>query len=125
MKHSCSTGSTSRWHYTPRGSPGTELTEDTEKTTRAKAVDPDVEKLSPPILQLSKVTLFRYTPENKVFQNISISADLESRIALVGENGSGEITLVKLLTRSASYKQLLECTQKPQNSSLHAACFQR
>ena len=46
--------------------------------------------------------------------------DLESRIALVGENGSGEITLVKLLTRrSASYRQLLECTQK--DSSLHAA----
>ena len=73
-----------------RESLGTELT---EKTTRAKAVDPDFEKLSPPML--SKVILFRYTP---VFQKISISADLESRIAFVGENGSGEITLVKLLT---------------------------
>ena len=36
---------------------------------------------------------------NIVFQKISICAGLESKIALVGENGSGKITLVKLLTR--------------------------
>ena len=44
-----------------------------------------------------------------VFQKISIFVDLESKIALVGENGSGKITLVKLLTR-------YEHTQKPQGS---------
>ena len=49
----------------------------------------------------------------KVFQKTSNFTDLESRIALVGENSSGEITLVKLLTRAAFYRQLLEYTQKP------------
>jgi len=62
---------------------------------------PDVESLSPPILQLSEVS-FAYTPERMVFRKMSISADLESRIALVGENGSGKTTLVKLLTGELS-----------------------
>lgn len=41
---------------------------------------------------------FGYDPSTPVFKGINISADFDSRIALVGENGSGKTTLVKLLT---------------------------
>ncbi|XP_056267107.1 ATP-binding cassette sub-family F member 3 [Pseudoliparis swirei] len=54
------------------------------------------EKLSPPILQLDEVE-FYYTPERPLFSGLNVSADLESRICIVGENGSGKTTVLKLL----------------------------
>ncbi|XP_073778302.1 ATP-binding cassette sub-family F member 3 [Danio rerio] len=54
------------------------------------------EKLSPPILQLDEVE-FGYSPEQRLFSGLCISADLESRICIVGENGAGKSTLLKLL----------------------------
>jgi ATP-binding cassette subfamily F protein 3 len=40
-----------------------------------------------------------------VFKNMNINADMESRIALVGENGTGKTTLVKLLTGELSPRE--------------------
>uniref|UniRef100_A0A672QX48 ATP-binding cassette sub-family F member 3 n=1 Tax=Sinocyclocheilus grahami TaxID=75366 RepID=A0A672QX48_SINGR len=54
------------------------------------------EKLSPPILQLDEVE-FGYNPDQRLFNGLSVSADLESRICIVGENGAGKSTVLKLL----------------------------
>ncbi|KAB5579064.1 hypothetical protein PHYPO_G00190430 [Pangasianodon hypophthalmus] len=54
------------------------------------------EKLSPPILQLDEVE-FYYTPQQQLFTGLCVSADLDSRICIVGENGAGKSTLLKLL----------------------------
>ncbi|XP_037010729.2 ATP-binding cassette sub-family F member 3 isoform X2 [Artibeus jamaicensis] len=54
------------------------------------------EKFSPPILQLDEVD-FYYEPEHVIFSRLSVSADLESRICVVGENGAGKSTMLKLL----------------------------
>ncbi|XP_040284435.1 ATP-binding cassette sub-family F member 3 [Bufo bufo] len=54
------------------------------------------EKFSPPILQLDEVD-FWYSPDQPIFKNLSVSADLESRICVVGENGAGKSTMLKLL----------------------------
>ncbi|XP_074860369.1 ATP-binding cassette sub-family F member 3 isoform X1 [Carettochelys insculpta] len=54
------------------------------------------EKFSPPILQLDEVD-FSYSPNHCVFRGLSVSADLESRICVVGENGAGKSTMLKIL----------------------------
>ncbi|XP_051557107.1 ATP-binding cassette sub-family F member 3-like isoform X1 [Myxocyprinus asiaticus] len=54
------------------------------------------EKLSPPILQLDEVE-FGYIPDQRLFTGLCVSADLESRICIVGENGAGKSTVLKLL----------------------------
>ncbi|XP_061733794.1 ATP-binding cassette sub-family F member 3 [Nerophis ophidion] len=54
------------------------------------------EKLSPPILQLDEVE-FYYTPDQRLFSGLNLSADLESRICIVGQNGAGKSTVLKLL----------------------------
>ena len=58
---------------------------------------PDVDnKLAPPILRLEEVT-FHYEKDVPMFNKIDISADMDSRICLVGENGAGKSTILKLL----------------------------
>ncbi|NXJ34897.1 ABCF3 protein, partial [Ciconia maguari] len=54
------------------------------------------EKFSPPVLQLDEVD-FYYNPSHYIFRSLSISADLESRICVVGENGAGKSTMLKIL----------------------------
>ncbi|XP_032659748.1 ATP-binding cassette sub-family F member 3 [Chelonoidis abingdonii] len=54
------------------------------------------EKFSPPILQLDEVD-FSYNPSHCIFRSLSVSADLESRICVVGENGAGKSTMLKIL----------------------------
>ncbi|KAM9279197.1 ATP-binding cassette sub-family F member 3 isoform 2-T2 [Morus bassanus] len=54
------------------------------------------EKFSPPILQLDEVD-FCYNPSHYIFRSLSVSADLESRICVVGENGAGKSTMLKIL----------------------------
>ncbi|XP_038605425.1 ATP-binding cassette sub-family F member 3 isoform X1 [Tachyglossus aculeatus] len=77
-----------------------------EKLPELKPVDKELEvvlkfpdgfeKFSPPVLQLDEVD-FYYDPDHLIFQRLSVSADLESRICVVGENGSGKSTMLKLL----------------------------
>ncbi|KAM6933371.1 ATP-binding cassette sub-family F member 3-like [Xenentodon cancila] len=68
-----------------------------EKETEVTLRFPDnFEKLSPPILQLDEVE-FHYSADQPLFSGLNLSADLESRICIVGENGAGKTTVLKLL----------------------------
>ncbi|KAK7877444.1 hypothetical protein WMY93_031784 [Mugilogobius chulae] len=68
-----------------------------EKETEVLLRFPDqFEKLSPPILQLDEVE-FYYNQDQRLFTGLNLSADLDSRICIVGENGAGKTTVLKLL----------------------------
>lgn len=58
---------------------------------------PDPEKLSPPIIQLKDCS-FGYTPDKIIMKDVDLDVGMDSRIALVGANGCGKTTLLKLLT---------------------------
>jgi ATP-binding cassette, subfamily F, member 3 len=59
---------------------------------------PDVEKISPPLLQLDDV-LFSYNMErDPLLKNINFSMQLDARVAIVGPNGAGKTTFLKLMT---------------------------
>lgn len=57
---------------------------------------PDVEKLSPPIIQMSNVA-FGYTKDKLLLENVDLDVQLDSRIGIVGPNGAGKTTVLKLL----------------------------
>lgn len=60
---------------------------------------PDVEKLPPPVLSFDDVT-FSYNgkTEDNLYEHLNFGVDMDSRIALVGPNGVGKSTLLKLMT---------------------------
>ncbi|KAF0990034.1 hypothetical protein HZS_5064, partial [Henneguya salminicola] len=58
---------------------------------------PNPPKLNPPILGLQDVT-FSYGKKSPIFKNVNFGIDMSSRIAIVGPNGVGKSTLLKLLT---------------------------
>ncbi|CDK26707.1 unnamed protein product [Kuraishia capsulata CBS 1993] len=62
---------------------------------------PEPEKLSPPILQLQGVT-FGYSPEKLLLKDVDMDVQMNSRIALVGGNGCGKTTLLKVLMQSVT-----------------------
>lgn len=57
---------------------------------------PDVEKLSPPIMQMSNVS-FGYTKDKPLLSKVDLDVQLDSRIGIVGPNGAGKTTVLKLL----------------------------
>ncbi|KOS22689.1 Protein GCN20 [Escovopsis weberi] len=57
---------------------------------------PDVEKLSPPIIQMSEVD-FGYSADALLLRNVDLDVGLDSRIGIVGPNGAGKTTILKLL----------------------------
>jgi len=58
---------------------------------------PDPEPLNGTILQLDDV-VFAYSKDSRtILNNVNLSANLSSRICIMGENGSGKTTLLKLL----------------------------
>ncbi|KAG7817557.1 hypothetical protein KL942_003072 [Ogataea angusta] len=65
-----------------------------EKQITFKFPEPD--KIQPPILQLSGVS-FGYDPEKLLLSDVDLDVQLDSRIALVGANGCGKTTLLKIL----------------------------
>lgn len=68
-----------------------------EKEVEVSLKFPDVEKLSPPILVLSRVSFAYPNAVSCTFSDVDLSATLESRICIVGENGAGKTTLLKLI----------------------------
>ena len=57
---------------------------------------PTPDKLRPPLLRIEEGS-FYYEQGKHILRNISIAVDMESRIAVVGANGTGKSTLLKLL----------------------------
>ncbi|KAI9814492.1 MAG: hypothetical protein M1832_005898 [Thelocarpon impressellum] len=57
---------------------------------------PEVEKMSPPIIQMSGVS-FGYSPDKPLLRNVDLDVQLDSRIGIVGPNGAGKTTVLKLL----------------------------
>lgn len=60
---------------------------------------PEVEKLPPPVLSFDDIS-FAYdgSVENRLYENLSFGVDMDLRIALVGPNGVGKSTLLKIMT---------------------------
>ncbi|XP_050526613.1 ATP-binding cassette sub-family F member 1 [Daktulosphaira vitifoliae] len=58
---------------------------------------PDPSPLQPPILGLHSVN-FAYPNQKPLFKNVDFGVDLSSRVAIVGPNGVGKSTFLKLLT---------------------------
>ncbi|OAA51694.1 ATPase components of ABC transporter [Metarhizium rileyi] len=67
-----------------------------ESEYSVKFTFPDVEKLSPPIIQMSEVD-FGYTKDKPLLRNVDLDVQLDSRIGIVGPNGAGKTTVLKLL----------------------------
>jgi len=63
----------------------------------------DVEKLPPPVLSFDNVT-FSYSGEraDDLYRNLELGFDMDSRTALVGPNGVGKSTLLRLMTGKLS-----------------------
>ena len=57
---------------------------------------PDVEKLSPPIIQMTNVS-FGYEKDRPLLKNVDLDVQLDSRIGIIGPNGAGKTTALKLL----------------------------
>lgn len=57
---------------------------------------PETSTLQPPILGLYNVT-FNYPTQPKLFKDVEFGIDMESRVAIVGPNGVGKSTFLKLL----------------------------
>merc|ERR1712002_993456 len=67
-----------------------------EKETEAVLKWPEPEAISPPVLQIDEVT-FYYSKDKPIFNNVDLSANMDSKIGIVGENGAGKSTLLKIL----------------------------
>ncbi|KAI8626334.1 ABC transporter ATP-binding protein ARB1 [Xylariaceae sp. FL1651] len=63
----------------------------------------DVDKLPPPVLAFDNVT-FSYSGDSKddLYRNLDLGFDMDSRTALVGPNGVGKSTLLRLMTGKLS-----------------------
>jgi ATP-binding cassette subfamily F protein 3 len=57
----------------------------------------DVEKLSPPIIQMSGVTFSYDVNKPAILKNVDLDVQMDSRIGIVGPNGAGKTTALKLL----------------------------
>ncbi|OMJ17099.1 putative ABC transporter ATP-binding protein [Smittium culicis] len=59
----------------------------------------DVQKLPPPVLSFDQVA-FSYDGkiENALYEDVNLAVDMDSRVALLGPNGTGKSTLLKLMT---------------------------
>lgn len=57
---------------------------------------PEPDGISPPILTLKEVS-FGYSPDDLLLKDVDLDVQMDSRIALVGANGCGKTTLLKVL----------------------------
>lgn len=74
------------------------LTEVVRDEKKVSFVFPDPEDLPPPVLVFQDVT-FGYSKDKILYRDLEFGVDLDSRIALVGPNGVGKTTLLKLMLR--------------------------
>jgi ATP-binding cassette subfamily F protein 2 len=73
------------------------LTEAVEKESVLKMRFPDPGPLPPPVLQLSNLS-FAYPGAPLLYDNVDFGIDLDSKICIVGANGKGKTTLLKMLS---------------------------
>lgn len=70
---------------------------------------PTTEKLVSPLFKVEEVK-FGYSPDKIIFENLNFAVDSDSKIAIIGDNGAGKSTFLKLLTgklepmRGSQYK---------------------
>uniref|UniRef100_A0A336K328 ATP-binding cassette sub-family F member 3 n=1 Tax=Culicoides sonorensis TaxID=179676 RepID=A0A336K328_CULSO len=67
-----------------------------EKEVEVTLKFPEVEPINATMLQLNEVG-FKYNDTKTIFNIVNLSANLESRICIVGENGAGKTTLLKIV----------------------------
>lgn len=68
-----------------------------EKEVESVLKFPEIDVLQPPVLTLDEVA-FRYpNTERIIFKGVCLGANSESRICIVGENGQGKTTLLKII----------------------------
>lgn len=67
-----------------------------EKESKLKIRWPDPGTLPPPVLQLNTVS-FNYPGREELYSRVDFGVDLDSRIVLVGPNGKGKTTLLKMM----------------------------
>jgi ATP-binding cassette subfamily F protein 3 len=67
-----------------------------DDTVRPFVLPPPAKLLSPPIVALDNVS-FAYEPGKPVLRRLTLRVDNDDRIALLGANGNGKSTLVKLI----------------------------
>lgn len=65
---------------------------------------PNPPPLNPPILGLHNVD-FAYSGQPRLFRNVDFGIDMSSRVAIVGPNGVGKTTFLRLLTGEISPSQ--------------------
>ncbi|EGZ20582.1 ABC transporter ABCF family [Phytophthora sojae] len=73
------------------------LTEKVEKEATGDFKFPNPEPLPPPVLMFQNVS-FGYPNCPVLYSGVEMGLDLDSRVALVGANGTGKTTLLKLIT---------------------------
>ncbi|KAJ1779136.1 ABC transporter ATP-binding protein arb1 [Coemansia sp. RSA 1824] len=75
------------------------LIEKIEVDRKIKFRFPDTTRLPPPVLSFSDVS-FSYDGDVKhaLYRNVDAAVDMDSRIALIGPNGTGKSTLLKLMS---------------------------
>lgn len=71
------------------------LTERVEGDRAVKLAFTDVGKLPPPVLQFSSVA-FGYSRDKILYSGVDLGVDLDSRVAIVGPNGTGALSKAPL-----------------------------
>ena len=73
-----------------------EMVEEVIEDPSCVFIFPSPDKLRPPLLRIED-GYFGYDKDKYILRNVNFAIDMESRIAIVGANGVGKSTLLKLL----------------------------